>query len=204
MITLREITGKENLLAAFVAQYAQAGGFPLDINYTRRCRAFAFMNGSGAMIGGFLINIAPPFRSLNDMPEDERNRILMMLDLDETFEAMCFWFSRDMRGTFKMMRIWADLLLFLKRFPRRDMLGSTVSKSLLRQYSVVPFSIVYEGKIQLPHRILDKYVFLCHGKKGFAQGVLREAFRRATKFFLNGWKAPAIRTLSSTYSRPSA
>jgi hypothetical protein len=115
MIRLHEITGKEDLLEAFVAHYARAGGFPLDIDYVRRCRTFAFMNGATAMAGGFLINVAPPFRSLNDMPENERDRILALLDLDETFEAMCFWFARDMRGTFKMMSIWAELLLFLQR-----------------------------------------------------------------------------------------
>lgn len=184
MIQLREITGQDNLLAAFVAHYSQAGGFPLHIEYARRCRAYAFMDGRGTMFGGFLINIAPPFRSLNDMPEEEAARILANLDLDETFEAMCFWFSRSMRGTFKMMVIWAQLLYFLKQFPRRDMLGCTVSKSLLRQYSVVPFEVLYVGQIQLPHRSLDKYVFLCHGKKGFAQGVVREAWRRAKKLFI--------------------
>lgn len=187
MIQLREITGNEDLLAAFVGHYAKAGGFPLDIDYARRCRAFAFMSKMGELVGGFLINIAPPFRSLNDMPENERVRILELLDLNETFEPMCFWFSRRMRGSFKMMAIWAELLLFLKRFPRRDMLACTVSKSLLRQYSVVPFSVLYRGKIQLPHREVDKFVFLCQGKKGFAQGVLREAWRRVKKQFIATW-----------------
>lgn len=181
MIRLREITGLENLLEAFVAHYARAGGFPLDITYARRCRAFAFMNSRREMVGGFLINLAPPFRSLNDMPANERERILGTLDLNGTFEAMCFWFSRSMRGSFKMMAVWAELLLFLKRFPRRDMLGCTVSKSLLRQYSVVPFDILYTGKIEMPHRSLDKFVFLCRGKQGFFQGVVREAWRRAKK-----------------------
>lgn len=203
MIRLREITGQENLLEAFVAHYALAGGFPLDITYTRRCRVYAFMDGRGTMVGGFLINIAAPFRSLNDMPQEERARIMATLDLDETFEAMCFWFSRSMRGTFKMMTIWAQLLLFLKRFPRRDMLGCTVSKSLLRQYSVVPFEVLYVGQIQLPHRTLDKYVFLCHGKKGFAQGVVREAWRRAKKLFIGGQTAPSTPALVAS-STPRA
>lgn len=184
MNRLREITGQETLLEAFVAHYARAGGFPLDITYARRCRAFAFMNAQGHMAGGFLINLAPPFRSLNDMPDDERSRILATLDLKETFEAMCFWFAREMRGSFKMMAIWAELLLFLKRFPRRDMLGCTVSKSLLRQYSVVPFDILYQGKIPMPHRTLDKFVFLCRGKSGFFRGVIRETWRRAKKILL--------------------
>ncbi len=189
MNRLREITGQENLLEAFVAHYARAGGFPLDITYARRCRAFAFMNAQGHMAGGFLINLAPPFRSLNDMPDDERSRILATLDLNDTFEAMCFWFAREMRGSFKMMAIWAELLFFLKRFPRRDMLGCTVSKSLLRQYSVVPFDILYQGKITMPHRALDKFVFLCRGKNGFFQGVLLEAWRRAKKILI-GAQAP--------------
>jgi len=200
MIRLREITGQENLLEAFVDHYAQAGGFPLYIEYARRCRAFAFMNAAGKMLGGFLINEAPPFRSLNDMPEDERNRILAMLDLDETFEGMCFWFSRDVRGTFKMMRIWAELLMFLKRFPRQHLLGCTVSKSLLRQYSVVPISILYEGKIVMPNRLMDKYVFLSKGKKGFVQGILREGWRRAKKIII----ASAGRNLPSEKTRGKA
>ncbi|HRI63406.1 MAG TPA: hypothetical protein PK156_04190 [Polyangium sp.] len=187
MIRLREITGQENRLEAFVAHYANAGGFPLDITYARRCRAFAFTNEKGQIFGGFLINVAPPYRSLNDMPAEESARIMAELDIDETFEAMCFWFSREMRGTFKMMRVWAELLYFLKKFPRRDMLGCTVWKSLLKQYSVVPFDILYEGKIQTSTKILDKYVFLCRGKKGFAQGVLREAFRRLEKLFVHSW-----------------
>jgi hypothetical protein len=202
MIRLCEITGQENLLEAFVAHYEGAGGFPLDITYTRRCRAFAFMNAKGIMVGGFLINIAAPFRSLNDMPENERARILSLLDLDETFEAMCFWFSRSMRGTLEMMVVWAQLLLFLKRFPRRDMLGCTVSKSLLRQYSVVPFEVLYVGQIQMPNRILDKYVFLCHGKKGFAQGVVREAWRRVKKLFIGTpATAPTPTLAASSQSR---
>ena len=189
MIRLHEITGKENLLDAFVAHYAQAGGFPLDKAYARRCRAFAFMNTAGKLLGGFLINEAAPFRSLNDMPEEERNRILAMLDLDQTFEAMCFWFAREVRGTFKMMRIWAELLVFLKRFPRQHLLGCTVSKSLLRQYSAVPITILYEGQISTPNRVLDKYVFLSKGKKGFVQGIVREAWRRAKKIIIGLWTA---------------
>lgn len=192
MFRLREITGQESALEAFVAHYAGAGGFPLDITYARRCRAFAFMNARGTMAGGFLINLAPPFRSLNDMPEDARQNILANLDLAETFEAMCFWFSREMRGTFKMMAIWIELLTFLKRFPRRDMLGCTVSKSLLRQYSVVPFDILYQGAIAQPHRTLDKYVFLCRGKHGFAQGIVREAWRRLKKLALQRWTNHSI------------
>lgn len=203
MIRLCEITGQENHLEAFVAHYAGAGGFPLDIAYTRRCRVFAFTDGGGTMVGGFLINIAAPFRSLQDMPEAEGARIMAQLDLDETFEAMCFWFSRSMRGTFGMMVIWAQLLHFLKRFPRRDMLGCTVSKSLLRQYSVVPFEVLYVGQIQMPHRTLDKYVFLCHGKKGFARGVVREAWRRAKKLFIGTSTASPTPALAAT-SRPAA
>ena len=199
MIRLREITGQENQLEAFVTHYASAGGFPLDITYTRRCRAFAFTNEKGQMFGGFLINVVAPFRSLNDMPDEDRERILAELDMNETFEAMCFWFAREMRGTFKMMLIWAELLYFLKRFPRRDMLGCTVWKSLLKQYSVVPFDVLYEGKIRTSTRILDKYVFLCRGKKGFAQGVVREGLRRAKKLFVHSWiPQSAKRTLPST------
>ena len=160
------------------------------------------MNGAGKMAGGFLINIAPPFRSLNDMPESERDRVVALLDLDETFEAMCFWFSREIRGTFKMMSVWAELLLFLRRFPRRDLLGCTVSKSLLRQYSVVPISILYEGQIVMPHRVLDKYVFLSRGKNGFARGVILEAWRRAKKLIIGSligqWRNPALPTRSQT------
>jgi hypothetical protein len=199
MIRLREITGQENQLGAFVAHYASAGGFPLDITYARRCRAFAFTSKKGKMFGGFLINIAPPFRSLNDMPAEECARILGELDLNETFEAMCFWFAREMRGSMKMMIIWAELLYFLKKFPRQDMLGCTVWKSLLKQYSVVPFDVLYEGKIQTSTRILDKYVFLCRGKKGFAQGVVREGLRRVKKRFVDLWNPQsAKRTLPST------
>jgi hypothetical protein len=158
------------------------------------------MNSAEKLVGGFLINLVAPFRSLNDMPDAERNRILATLDLNETFEAMCFWFAREMRGTFKMMAIWAELLFFLQRFPRRDLLGCTVSKSLLRQYSVVPISILYEGQITLPHRVFDKYVFLSRGKKGFVQGIVREAWRRAKKIANGLWNAhptnsSSVRTL---------
>lgn len=198
MIQLREITGKENLLEAFVAHYAQAGGFPLDISYVRQCRTFAFMAGSQKMVGGFLINVTLPFRSLNDMPEEERNRVLRMLDLNETFEAMCFWFSHEIRGTFKMMRIWAELLVFLKRFPRRDLLGCTVWKSLFEQYSAVPISLLYQGQIHTPKRVLDKYVFLAQGKKGFGRGLVLEAWRRAKKLLSN-----ALTPQSAKSARPA-
>jgi hypothetical protein len=95
-----------------------------------------------------------------------------------------------------MMAIWAKLLAFLQRFPRRDLLGCTVSKSLLRQYSVVPISILYEGQIALPHRTLDKYVFLSRGKKGFAQGIVREAWRRAKKIAIQLWNAQPTNSAS--------
>lgn len=204
MIRLREITGQENLLKTFVAHYNNVGGFPLEITYTRRCRVFAFMNQQGKMAGGFLINMAPPFRSLNDMPEEERNRVLASLDLDETFEAMCFWIAREKRGTLAMMLIWAELLYFLKKFPRRDMLGCTVSKSLLRQYSVVPFDILYQGTIQMPHRVLDKFVFLCRGKSGFFQGVVRETWRRIKKVAIGGLIPQSSKSMLSSSIRPNA
>lgn len=204
MIRLREITGKENLLESFVAQYAQAGGFPLDMSYVRYCRAFAFMDGSEKMFGGFLVNVALPFRSLNDMPEEDRNRIIAMLDLDDTFEAMCFWFSREIRGTFKMMRIWVELLIFLKRFPRRDLIGCTVWKSLLKQYSAVPITVLYQGKIQMPGGTLDKFVFLSKGKKGFVRGVVLEAWRRAKKLLTKKLTSQSAKSaLSGPMHRPA-
>jgi len=57
----------------------------------------------------------------------------------------------------------------------------------LRQYSVVPISILYEGQIAMPRGMLDKYVFLSRGKKGFASGIVREAWRRAKKLVIAMW-----------------
>lgn len=183
MIQLKEISGEEHLLENFVERYAESGGFPLSIDYTRRCRAFAFVDPSGRMLGGFLVNLAPPYRSLNDMPEDARAQIMEQLDIDETFEAMCFWFSREMRGSMKMMWIWAQVLFFIRRFPRRDLLGCTVSRSLFEQYSAVPITLLYEGKIQMPHRTLDKFVFLSRGKSGFVRGFMLETWHRTRRLF---------------------
>src|SRR4029079_14637145 len=90
----------------------------------------------------------------------------------------------EVRGTFKMMRVWAELLMFLKRLPRRDILACTVSKSLLHQFSAVPITILYQGQILTPNRVLDKYVFLSKGKNGFAKGIVREAWRRAKKIVI--------------------
>ena len=71
MARLRDITGNLELLERFVASYEGAGGFPLDMGYARRCRAYAFMgrdphrnpHRNPQMIGGFLINDALPFRA---------------------------------------------------------------------------------------------------------------------------------------------
>jgi hypothetical protein len=193
MIRLREITGEENLLQAYVASYARAGGFPLDIGYVRRCRVYAFVDGAGAMAGGFLINTTAPYRSLNDMPEEARQRILALLDLDETFEVMCFWIVPELRGGLPMMRFWAELLYVVWRLPKRDIIGCTVSRSLMKQYSRVPAAeLVYEGKIETPTRTLDKYVFLCRGKKGFVRGFASETMHRARELLApQPVKAPA-------------
>lgn len=180
MIRLLEITGDEERVAAFVTGYNGAGGFPLDIAYARRCRAYAFMHGAD-MIGGFLLNPDPPFRALNDMPDEDRQRILASLDLDQTFEGMCLWMVPTVRGSFRMMRVWATVLYVVWRFPRRDFLTCAVVRSLEQQYLVVDADVIYEGTIETPDRVFDKYVILVPGKRGFVRGLVREAVRRVRK-----------------------
>lgn len=181
MIRLREITGDERLLRRFVEQYPFQGGFPLAIEYARRCRAYAFMDGD-AMHGGFLLNGTAPFRSLENMPEDDRRRVMAGLDLDQTFEPMCFWMSRAVRGGLRMMWFWAMVLFVVWRFPKRDLLACTVSRALRDLYSTVPaMRLVYEGTIPMPERVLPKYVFVVPGKRGFLRGLAIESARRLAR-----------------------
>lgn len=180
MMRLQEITGDEGRVAAFVAGYNRAGGFPLDDAYARRCRAYAFMDGAD-MVGGFLLNPQPPFRALNDMPDEDRQRILASLDLAQTFEGMCLWMIPEVRGSFRMMRVWTTVLYVVWRFPRRDFLTSAVVRSLKKQYLVVHADVIYEGTIETPDRVFEKYVLLVRGKRGFLRGLALETARRVRR-----------------------
>jgi hypothetical protein len=189
---LQEITGDEGQVAAFVAGYNGAGGFPLDGAYARRCRAYAFMDGAD-MNGGFLLNPQPPFRALNDMPDEDRRRILARLDLDQTFEGMCLWMRPAVRGGFRMMRVWATVLYVVWRFPRRDFLTCAVVRSLKKQYLVVHADVIYEGTIETPDRVFDKYVLLVRGKRGFLRGLALETLRRLRRRMRARGSAPGSR-----------
>jgi hypothetical protein len=181
MIRLREITGQENQLQAFVDHYNTLVGLPIEMAFARRSRVFAFMDNKGKMFGGFIINVAPPFRCLAGIPQEDHDRLFALLNLDETFEVVGFWFAKENRGSLASMRMWAQSLYFFKKFPRRDLLGSTISKSLLRQYSIVPFDILHQGPVQTRTRTLEKCIFVCRGKGGFVQGLVRETWRRFAK-----------------------
>lgn len=181
MIRLREITGDERLLGQFVDQYPGHSGFPLSMAYARRCRAYAFMDGD-AMVGGFFLNSTAPFRSLENMPDEDRRRVMATLDLDQTFEPMCFWMARSVRGGLRMMWFWAIVLYVIRRFPKRDLLACTVSRSLRDLYATVPtMRLLYEGRIDMPDRALPKYVFVVRGKRGLLRGLVMETARRVLR-----------------------
>lgn len=157
MIRTRHITSTDDL-QLFAERYVAAGGFPLDVDYLRRSLVYACFAG-GRMVGGFVVHESDDFRSLQDMPRAEADRIRRESADRRPYEIMCLWMERELRGSPAGTVIWLRALSECLRRPGRRLLLCTVHDGLFALYNKAQPEILYRGEISLPDgTVLPKYV----------------------------------------------
>lgn len=178
MIHALEITGDDQRLEEFSTRWVEQGGQPIDPAYLARCRAFLWIDAAGRVLGGYLLNAAAPFRSLEGPSDEARRAILARLDLDQTFECACLWMLPELRGRLGSMRCWAKVILHLLRFPRRDVLVSTFFEGLCRNYLSTDAELLSGGLVESHGRTMRKFILVLRGKQGLVRAFAGELLRR--------------------------
>ncbi|EFC85905.1 SDR family oxidoreductase [Parafrankia sp. EUN1f] len=96
-------------LAAFTAHYARYSGYSVEIEYLRSARVFATFDGPD-LVGGFVLNVTPPFRTLTRIPQPARARCEMEIDETDTQEFTCAWLAPPLRRSWRSLLFWCHVL----------------------------------------------------------------------------------------------
>lgn len=158
LFTWETITEVEDL-EYFIACYLEEGGFPLSLECLRN-KDVMLCKRNGKVVAGVLFNSQGPFRSFQDIPDDQLSKVQSAVQLEDCFETMCFWMTPAYRGKLKSLVIWTSLVRIIIKYPKRQLLVSTVSDGLYRMYRPSGASVIYRGEIFLSQEEkLPKYVF---------------------------------------------
>lgn len=147
----------------FALGYREASGYPLDAAFIAGAEVYASFRGgapAAPMLGGFVLNTRPPWRSLSFIPQTEQVALAALSALAGTrlTEPCCMWLQRESRGTADSAWLWLTLAALLIVRPFRRVLCATVSPRLRELLELTGDACcVYEGP------------FLIHGESHAAR-----------------------------------
>ena len=163
----------------FCRLYEDNGGFALSLAYVNRCKAYGLFDSSnGDMVGGFLVNLSAPYRTLEDMPVDDARRIEATLDPDDVFEAACMWIVPRLRRGPDSVAAWALFYRTLLAQGRSTLLGCTVSQGVWALYRRTRPVVLYQGRIGEGASSLPKTVFIIRPLSRCVPLIATEGLRR--------------------------
>jgi hypothetical protein len=82
---LRVRRARAGELDAFADGYASASGYRVGREYLTHGQVFVAVRAK-RVVGGFVLNVAPPFRTMLRLPEPERRRLASEFPADDTVD----------------------------------------------------------------------------------------------------------------------
>jgi hypothetical protein len=144
-LTVRRTRGAQEL-DAFATGYCRVSGYRVDLPYLSRARVFVAVRDD-RLVGGFVLNVAPPFRTRTRMPESEQRRLAPEFPPERTVELACVWLAKEARGGLSSASLWACLVWHASRQGRPRVVFGTEVDRLSRLYERTGARLLYEGKV---------------------------------------------------------
>jgi hypothetical protein len=142
----RALTASE--LDAYAAGYRAVSGYRVEPEYLTGTRPFVALRG-GQVVGGFTLNVDPPFRTMMRMPETDRRRLAHEFPADDTVELTCVWLAPEARGAITSATLWGTLVWHARRQQRTNVVFGTDVDRLRRFYERTGPRLLYEGDVRV-------------------------------------------------------
>jgi len=142
----RAVTVSE--LNAYAAGYLAVSGYRVEPAYLTGARSFVAIRG-GQVVGGFTLNVDPPFRTMMRMPEPDRRRLAHEFPADETVELTCVWLAREARGAVASATLWGALVWHGSHQQRTNVVFGTDVDRLRLFYERIGPRLLYEGDVRV-------------------------------------------------------
>lgn len=156
-LTLRRAQGPHEL-DGFAAGYLAASGYRVDPGFLQRARVFVGVR-DGRVVGGFVLNFAPPFRTLIRMPERDQRRLAHEFPPDRTVELACVWLAKEARGRLCSALLWSSLVWHASRQRRQHVVFGTEVDRLRRYYERTGPRLLYEGEVRVDGRVRQGWIY---------------------------------------------
>jgi hypothetical protein len=142
----RALTASE--LDAYATGYRAVSGYRVDPEYLSRARPFVAIHG-GRVVGGFTLNVDPPFRTMMRLPETDRRRLAHEFPVDDTVELTCVWLAPEARGALASATLWGTLVWRGSREHRTHVVFGTEVDRLRRFYERTGPRLLYDGNVRV-------------------------------------------------------
>jgi hypothetical protein len=146
-VRVRRACGASDL-DAFVCGYEQASGYGVDPEYLSRAQVYVAVRAE-RVVGGFTLNVVPPFRTLLRVPEPERSGLSHEFPAADTVELTSVWLAPEARGTVASAVLWSNLVWHASRLRRRRAVFGTDVDRLRRVYERLRPTLLYEGSVSM-------------------------------------------------------
>jgi hypothetical protein len=156
-LTVRRARGGPEL-DAFATGYSGVSGYRVDPCYLARGRVFVAVRAD-RLVGGFVLNVAPPFRTRTRMPESAQRRLAREFPPDRTVELACVWLANEARGGLSSTSLWASLVWHASRQGRPRVVFGTEVDRLRRLYERTGARLLYEGDVCVDGRRRHGWVY---------------------------------------------
>jgi hypothetical protein len=145
-------------LDTFARGYDSVSGYRLDPAYLARARVFVALCG-GRVVGGYILNVDPPFRTMVRLPEDAQRRLAHEFPADDTVELAGVWLSPEARGRVWSAILWGSLIWRASRQNRTHVVFGTEVDRLRRLYERTGPRLLYDGQVQVDGRVRQGWVY---------------------------------------------
>lgn len=155
---LRVRRARARELDAFADGYASASGYRVEREYLTRGQVFVALRAE-RVVGGFVLNVAPPFRTMLRLPEPARRRLAPEFPADDTVELTCVWLAPQARGSIASAALWGKLVWHASRRGRRHVVFGTEVVRLRQLYERTGPRLLYEGEVRVDGQARHGWVY---------------------------------------------
>jgi hypothetical protein len=120
----------------------------VEPEYLAAARVFVAIRGC-EVVGGFTLNVDPPFRTMMRMPAPARSRLAHEFPSGDTVELACVWLAPQARGAIASATLWGNLVWHGGRQQRTNVVFGTEVDRLRRFYERTGPRLLYEGDVRV-------------------------------------------------------
>lgn len=162
----------EALLQVFSSSYEQISGLPIPEHYLMTRTVYGFFYRK-RLVGGFIIGVNTPFRTIEVFSNHPHQQILHQLIEGIAFSEICsFWLEKTYRKKLLSYWLWMWMAWIIYSLKSQYLLFGTNSKGLARIYNYPrKCFLLHEDKVLTHSGLKDTWIFVGR-RKDIIMGVL--------------------------------